>query len=61
MPSAKEQIAQILQDQPDDSFYEESLGELALAQIVDSGLADSDAGRAIGHEEMGRRIKTWRN
>ncbi|MEK6804755.1 MAG: hypothetical protein AABZ34_19170 [Nitrospirota bacterium] len=61
MPSAKEQIAKILQDQPDDSSYEEILRELALAQMVDRGLADSDAGRTISHEEMGRRIKTWRN
>ena len=61
MPSAKEQIAKILQDQPDDSSYEEILRELALAQMVDRGLADSDAGRTISHEEMERRIKTWRN
>ncbi|MBA5875665.1 MAG: hypothetical protein GDA66_14095 [Nitrospira sp. CR1.2] len=61
MPSAKEQIAKILQDQPDDSSYEEILRELALAQMVDRGLADSDAGRTISHEEMGRRIETWRN
>ena len=61
MPSAKEQIAKMLQDQPDDSSYEEILRELALAQMVDRGLADSDAGRTISHEEMGRRIKTWRN
>ena len=61
MPSAKEQSAKILQDQPDDSSYEEILRELALAQMVDRGLADSDAGRTISHEEMGRRIKTWRN
>lgn len=61
MPSAKEQIAKILQDQPDDSSYEEILRELALAQMVDRGLADSDAGRTISHEEMGRRINTWRN
>ena len=61
MPSAKEQIAKILQDQPDDSSYEEILRELALAQMVDRGLADSDAGRTISHEEMGRRIKTWPN
>ncbi|CAE6698109.1 MAG: hypothetical protein H8K06_19850 [Nitrospira sp.] len=59
MPSAKEQIAEILQDQPEDSSYEEILRELALAQMVDRGLADSDAGRTISHEEMGRRIKTW--
>jgi len=61
MPSAKEQIAKILQDQPDDSSYEEILRELALAQMVDRGLADSDAGRTISHEELGRRIETWRN
>ena len=61
MPSAKEQIAKILQDQPDDSSYEEILRELVLAQMVDRGLADSDAGRTISHEEMGRRSKTWRN
>lgn len=61
MPSPKEQIAKILQDQPDDSSYDEILRELALAQMIERGLADSDAGRTISHEEMGRRIKTWRN
>ena len=61
MPSAKEQIAKILQDQPDDSSYDEILRELAFARMVERGLADSDAGRTISHEEMGRRIKTWRS
>lgn len=61
MPSAKEQIAKILQDQPDDSSYEEILRELAFARMIERGLADSDAGRTISHEEMGRRIKTWRS
>ncbi len=61
MPSAKEQIAKILQDQPDDSSYDEILRELAFARMIDSGLADSDAGRTISHEEFGRRIKTWRS
>ena len=59
MPSAKEQIAKILQDQPDDSSYDELLRELAFARMIEQGLADSDAGRTITHEEMGRRIKTW--
>lgn len=54
MPSAKEPIAKILQDQPEDSSYEEILRELALAQMVDRGLADSDAERTISHEEMGQ-------
>ena len=61
MLSAKEQIAKILQDQPDDSSYDEILRELAFARMVERGLADSDAGRTISHEEMGRRIKTWRS
>ncbi len=60
MPSAKEQIARILQDQPDDSSYDEILRELALARMIERGLADSDAGRTISHEETGRRVKTWR-
>lgn len=58
MPSAKEQIVKILQDQPDDSSYDELLRELAFARMIDRGLADTDAGKTISHEEMGRRIKT---
>ena len=61
MPSAKEQIAKILQDQPDDSSYDEILRALAFARMVERGLADSDAGKTISHEEMGHRIKTWRS
>ncbi|MBA2487020.1 MAG: hypothetical protein H0V35_13195 [Nitrospira sp.] len=61
MPSAKDQIAKILQDQPDDSSYDEILRELAFARMVEQGLVDSDAGRTISHEEIGHRIKTWRS
>ena len=61
VPSAKEQIAKILQDQPDDSSYDETLRELAFARMVERGTTDSDAGWTISHEEMGRRIKTWRS
>jgi predicted transcriptional regulator len=27
--------------------------------MVERGLADSEAGRTISHEEMGRRIASW--
>lgn len=56
MPSAKVKIAKILQDQPDDSSFDEILRELAFAQMSERGLVDSDARRTISHEEMGRRI-----
>ena len=35
MPSAKEQIAKVLQDQPDDRSYDEILRELAFARMVE--------------------------
>ena len=60
MVSAKEQMKAIIEDQPDDSSYDEILRELAFARMVERGLADSDARRTISHEEMGRRIKSWR-
>ena len=57
--TAKEQMAQIIEDQPDDSSYDEILRELAFSRMVDRGLSDSDAGRTISNEEMARRISSW--
>ncbi len=57
--TAKEEMLRLLQEQPDDSSYDELLRELAFARMVERGLADSDAGRTVGHEEMGRRIAAW--
>ena len=60
MASAKEQMVRIVQEQPDDSSYDEILRELAFARMVERGLMDSQTGRTVGDEEMSRRIKTWR-
>ena len=57
--TAKEEMLRLLQEQPDDSSYDELLRELAFARMVERGLADSAAGRTVGHEEMGRRIAAW--
>lgn len=61
MPSAKEQMTKIIQDQPEDSSYEEILRELAFVRMIERGLADSDARRVISNGEMGHRIRSWRN
>lgn len=61
LPSAKEQIAKILQDRPDDSSYDEILQKLIFVRVIERGLADVDAERTISHEEMKRRIKIWRS
>ena len=60
MASAKEQMAKIVQEQPDDSSFDEILRELAFARMIERGLANSEAGNVISDEEMSRRIKIWR-
>lgn len=60
MPSAKEQMAKIIQEQPDDSSYDEVLRELAFARMIERGLKDSEANKTISDEQMQHRIKTWR-
>lgn len=60
MPAtAKEQMLEIIENQPDDSSYEELLRELAFEQMVERGFADEDAGRTISNEEMEQRIASW--
>ena len=60
MSPAKEQLIRLIEDQPDDSSYEEILRELAFAAMVERGIADSDAGKTISNEEMARRMESWR-
>jgi predicted transcriptional regulator len=56
--SPKIRMIDIIQSQPDDSSYDELLRELAFARMIERGLADSDAGRTVGSEEVKRRIKS---
>ncbi len=59
MSTAKEQMARIIQEQPDDSSYDEILRELAFARMIVRGLKDSKEGRTISNEDMERRIRAW--
>jgi len=56
MDSVKEQMIHIIHNQPDDSSYDEILKELAFHKMIEQGLADSNQGRTISNQEMGRRI-----
>ncbi len=60
MGSIKEQMARIIQEQPDDSSYDEILRELAFARMIERGLDDSQTNRTISNDEMKHRIRTWR-
>ena len=56
MATAKEQITELVQRQPDDSSYDEIIRELAFHLMIERGLKDSDEGRTISNEEMQGRI-----
>ena len=59
MLSAKEQMTKIIQEQPDDSSYDEVLRELAFARMIERGLEDSNTNRTMSNKEMKHRIKMW--
>jgi predicted transcriptional regulator len=59
MSTAKEQIAALVQQLPDDSSYDEIVRELAFHAMIERGLIDSDEGKTISNEEIQARIKTW--
>lgn len=56
----KDQLRRVIDEQPDDSSFEEIIKELAFAAMVERGLADSRARRTISHEEIRRTLESWR-
>ena len=59
MANAKEKMTEIIQQQPDDSSYDEILRELAFARMIERGLEDSRQGRTLSNDEIGRRVQSW--
>lgn len=59
MSTAKDQIKQILESQPEDSSYDDILRELAFKRMVNKGMSDAKSGNTISNEDMKERIKEW--
>ena len=59
MGTAKNELKELLEQQPEDSSGEEIIRELAFHLMIERGITDSDAGRTISNEETGRRIRSW--
>ena len=55
----KNAMIKTIQEQPEDSDFDEILRELAFNKMINRGLSDSDRGRTISHKEMGKRIASW--
>jgi predicted transcriptional regulator len=58
--SAKRHLISILEQQPDESSYDELLKELACASMVDRGLKDIETGRTTTNDDVRREIASWR-
>ncbi len=59
MSTAKKELIQLIEEQPEASTQEEIIRELLFHLMVQRGLADADAGRVITNAEMDRRIRLW--
>ena len=57
MSTVKQELTRLIEEQPDDRSAEEIVRELAFHVMIHRGLTDSDAGRVISNDEMGRRIR----
>ncbi len=57
--STKDEMIEVIRQQPDDSSYDEILRELAFSRMIQRGLEDVAAGRTITRDEM-KRIVTSR-
>ena len=59
MATAKEKLAELLAQQPDDSSYNELIREMAFSAMVQQGLSDSDKDKVLSDDEMHKRIRSW--
>ena len=60
MSTAKDELTNLIEGQPEDASSEEIVRELAFHVMIQRGLVDSSAGRTVSNEEMERRIRSWR-
>lgn len=54
--TAKQEVVRLLDTLPEDSSFDEILRELALARMIERGLADSNGGRTVAHDGVGALI-----
>lgn len=60
MPSVREKMVEVIQNQPEDATFEEIMRELAFERMVNRGLDDSRNGRVITNGKMEHRICSWK-
>ncbi len=56
----KELMHKVVDQLPDEADWDEAIDRLLYIKGIERGLADVKAGKTISHEELLRRIETWR-
>ncbi len=56
---AKDKIHEIVNNQPEDSSYDEIIRELLFAKMIEAGLKDSENKNITSHEDVKNEIETW--
>lgn len=54
--TARDRILEALRDLPGDATYEDAIERLVFLAKVDEGLAQLDAGQAVPHADVKRRL-----
>ena len=61
MPTVKEQMFDVINNQPLDASYDEILRELAFERMVNRGLEDSRKNKTLSNDEIEQRIQSWQS
>jgi hypothetical protein len=61
MPTVKEQMFEVINNQPLDASYDEILRELAFERMVNRGLEDSRKNKTLSNDEIEQRIQSWQS
>lgn len=59
MPTAKQEVQELLRELPDDATLEDIQYRIYVKQKIAQGLADVRAGRVISQEEVEKRFARW--
>lgn len=56
----KDLMHKVVDQLPDEADWDEAIDRLLYIKGIERGLADVKAGKTISHEELLKRIETWR-
>jgi len=59
MTLTKEKMIKIINEQPDDSTYNEILQELSFINMINNGLEDSKNSRLTSNNDLKKEIQNW--